>query len=110
MIAGDRSLAKCSGVDLGIEDHGCPFLYCRFSYEDGGTQGFGTTVDTDFLMGFMGVFGVRMLREVNGMSCWVTHEVDRIHLVEPLHRKDGKPFDVDAWAKAKRHATGEEGR
>lgn len=93
----ERELAKTASHDIGIEDHGFMVMYGIFEYEDGGAQGWGVQIDLDFVRGILGVFGVDKLRQVNGKSCWVTHCASRIHRVEPLHKKDGVPFDVDAW-------------
>lgn len=94
----ERILAKCVDFDFGIEDHGFPYLHGHFDFEDFGSQGLGYSIDTAFLMRFLGVFGVDRLRQVNGRSCWVTHEGGLIVLIEPLHKKEGNPFDIKAWA------------
>ena len=98
----ERLLAKCSGFDFCIEDHGLPALRGSFEYEAGTAQGLGYIVDTDFLKQFMAVFGVGDLRSVNGKSCWVTCDWSNIYKIEPLHKKDGKPFDIEAWASKKK--------
>jgi len=98
----ERSLAKCSGFDFGIEDHGFSVLLGSFEYDTWGVQGLGYSVDVDFLKRFMAVFNVTRLGSVNGKSCWVTHNSSQIFKIEPLHKKDGTPFDIEAWAEEKR--------
>lgn len=93
-----RELAKCRGFDFGIEDHGCPVLWGSFEYEGGSEQSFGYMPDTAFLMRFIFAVGAQdKLSDVNGRSCWVTHDASRIYKVEPLHKKDGTPFDIEEW-------------
>lgn len=99
MEKAERSLAKCRGFDIGIEDHGILVMYGTFEYDDGGCQGLGYGIETSFLYRFLSVFSVEMLRQVNGKSCWVTHTNDRITKIEPLHKKDGVPFDIVKWQK-----------
>lgn len=98
----ERSLAKCSDFDFGIEDHGLPVLFGSFEYDEWGVQGLGYSVDAEFLKRFLAVFGVRQLNDVNGKSCWVTHNNSQILKIEPLHKKDGVPFDIEEWVKSKR--------
>jgi len=93
-----RSLARITECDFMIDDHGLPMLHCMFDYEDGGCQGLGQIVDIAFLMRFMAVFGLEYLRQAKGLSCWVTHVHERIMKIEPLHKRDGRPFDIDEWA------------
>lgn len=95
----EKHLARCVDFDFGIEDHGCPYLFGRFDYDDCGSQGFGYVIDTDFLMRFIRVFGVEQLRDVNGKSCWVVANSSKIYEVHPLHKEDGKPFIIEDWVK-----------
>lgn len=95
-----RSLAKCSGFDAMLENHGCVVLAGSFDYEDGGSQGLGYVINAAFLREFMRVFNVERLQQVNGRSCWVTHSYNNISKVEPLHKADGKTFDIKAWSDA----------
>jgi len=99
----ERELAKCVGFDLRDDDHNGLTLAGHFEYESGFCQGLGYSVNIDFVMWFMRVFGVTRLQDVNGKSCWVTYRDDsrNIQQIYPLHRKDGVPFDVEAWAYAK---------
>ena len=94
----ERELAKCEDFDIRDNEHGGLCLGGSFDF-DGSSQGFGYQIDIEFVQKFMEVFGVTHLQAVNGKSCWVTHTYDSIKLVEPLHKKDGVPFDVQAWAK-----------
>ena len=98
-MAREKLLAKCREFDFGIEDHGIPFLFGTFEYDSGVCQGLGYGFDDAFLMRFLAVFGVQKLRQVNGKSCWVTCDDSKIYKIEPLHKKDGTAFDIDAWAK-----------
>lgn len=93
----ERSLAKCRGFDFVIEDHGCPFLAGTFEYDDGGCQGLGYVINVAFLMRLLDAVGAESLRELEGRSCWVTHDHSHISKIEPLHKKDGKPFVIAEW-------------
>ena len=92
-----RSLAKCEGFDIVVEDHGCPFLSGSFKYEDGGGQGFGYIVDIPFIMRFIRALGVYGLKGTKGRSCWVTHTHNNILKIEPLHKEDGVTFNIEKW-------------
>lgn len=89
-----RSLAKALEFDLVGDPFMSPVFRGRFEYEDGGGQTFGLRMERDVIQSFLGVFGVWKLSEVNGRSCWVTHSQYDVAKLEPLHAKDGKPFDV----------------
>jgi hypothetical protein len=92
-----RYLARCHGFDLGVEDHGFLVLFGHFQYEDGPAQGLGYQVDRDFLKRFLAALGVERLQEVNGRSCWVTATHSAVLLIEPLHKDQGRAFDIAAW-------------
>lgn len=94
----ERDLAKLEGFDIGIEDHGLLTMYGTFHYDSGGAQGLGYCIDASFLYRFLAVFGVGRLQEVNGMSCWVTHNNWKITKIEPLHKNDGAVFDLEEWS------------
>lgn len=94
----ERSLAKCSGFDIMIEDHGILVMDGHFDYEEGTSQGLGYCIDTSFLYRFLGVFGVRHLHDVNGKSCWVTHTNGSIEKLEPLHKSEGTPMIMADWS------------
>jgi hypothetical protein len=98
-VSEERTLARWRGKDLEIEDHGWLVLSGHFEYgENGGLcQGFGYFCDASFLMRFMGALGVTRFSEMDGKSCWVTRTRERILKVEPLHKKDGRPFDIEEW-------------
>src|SRR5438876_691454 len=98
----DRELAKCEDFDVVDNDRGGLMLAGSFKYEDGGSQGLGYMIDADFIQRFMQVFDVQALQSVNGRSCWVTHGFDRITKIEPLHKKDGAPFDILEWVDQKK--------
>lgn len=93
----ERELAKCRDFDVQIEDHGILVLAGTFEYESGGVQGLGYMIDASFLMRFMSVFGVEYLKDVNGKSCWVTHDDSSITKIEPLHKKEGQAFIIKDW-------------
>ena len=92
-----RELAKLKGFDFMVEDHGLPVLSGTFHYDNGGAQGLGYIVDVAFLMRFLGVFNVDCLQLVNGKSCWVMIEDGLVVGIEPLHKKEGKPFYMSEW-------------
>ena len=94
----ERELAKCRGFDVGIEDHGLLVMLGTFEYEGGGAQGLGCCIEEAFLYRFLSVFGIEQLNQVNGKSCWVTHDNSHIFKIEPLHKRDGAVFDIDEWA------------
>lgn len=91
----ERELARCRGMD--IQYDGWLMMGGVFEYEGSG-QGFGYSIDCEFIKLFMEVFGVEHLQDVNGKECWVTHNHSKIILVEPVFKKDGKAFDVKRWA------------
>lgn len=95
----ERLLAKCVGFDFGVEDHGLPVLFGTFEYEDSVHQGLGYIVDVGFMKSFLAIFGVDKLSKVNGKSCWVTCDNSKIYKIEPLHKKDGVPFDIETYIK-----------
>lgn len=94
----EKSLARCKGFDFSIHDRGYG-LSGHFEYEDGGCQGFGYITDEGFLLAFLQSVGVESLRKLEGKSCWVTHDHSNIYRIEPLHKKDGKPFIIEKWRK-----------
>lgn len=96
-MAIERELAKARSFDVGIEDHGILVMFGYFDYEGGGAQGLGYCIDSSFLYRFLSAFGVEKLRDVEGKSCWVTHDDSTIYKIEPLHKKDGTEFDIKLW-------------
>lgn len=92
----ERELAKCKGFDLTYDRW--VGIQGTFYYEGGSAQGIGWIQDLDFMKQFMRVFNVEKLQQVNGRSCWVTHDNSTISLIEPLHKDDGKAFDVMKWS------------
>lgn len=94
----ERELAKLKGVDVMIDDHGIMIMGGTFYYESGCCQGFGYCIDMDFVRLLMEVFEANELKEVNGKSCWVTHDASSIIKIEPLHKGDGKTFDIKKWS------------
>lgn len=98
-VSEERTIARWIHDDLEIEDHGWLILSGHFEYGESGSlcQGWGFFADASFLMRFMGALGVTRLKDTHRKSCWVTRTGGEILLVEPLHRKDGRPFDVREW-------------
>lgn len=98
-----RELARIKKVDLTIEDHGVLIFEVEFHYDGGSVQGWpiciGGPSGTDFLRRVMDAVGVYSLSRLVGKSCWVTHTNSSIDKIEPLHQKDGEPFDFLAWQK-----------
>ena len=92
----ERELAKCKGFDFEIHDRGYGLRGC-FEYESGGCQGLGYIVDVSFILGFLQAVGVNSIQSLENKSCWVTHDHSSITLIEPLHKKDGKPFSIKKW-------------
>jgi hypothetical protein len=92
----ERSLAKCKDFDFGIHDRGYG-LSGNFEYEDGGCQGIGYLTDVSSILGLLQAVGVDSIQELEGKSCWVTHTHCKIIKIEPLHKKNGKPFVIKKW-------------
>jgi len=94
-----RLLAKCTGADVRIEDHGIPYLSVGFDYDEGSSQGLGVYVlDGAFVFRFMLAMGIEALSEAKETSCWVVQGEDgMIAEVHPLHRKGGTPFVIEEW-------------
>ena len=87
-----------SHADIGDIYNGMLGLSVTFEYEGCGAQGLGSyTLDGAFVIRFINAIGARSLSETVGRSCWVTHTHDRVISVEPLHKKDGKPFVISEW-------------
>jgi hypothetical protein len=109
--APERHLARIVGFDLWF-DRGwqLPLMSGHFEYEGGGHQGIGYIVDTEFVGKLCEAVGVDTLKALSGKSCWVTHTRDRILKVEPLHAKDGTPFNVDTDWTTRLKALAEEAR
>ena len=93
----EKSLAKLKGFDVGIEDHGCFVMFGTFYYENGPCQGLGYVINTAFIQKFMEVFGVEKLQQVNGKSCWVWHTHNGVTKMTPIHKADGREFDIVSW-------------
>ena len=94
----EKELAKITECDVGYEDHGCPFLFCTFEYEDSNSrQGFGYIPDMAFILRFLDAVCVDTLQKCVGKTVWVTHTNDEILRVDPLHKKEGKPFIIEDW-------------
>ena len=93
-----RELARITYADIGAVYEGIPGLVVNFEYEDGGGQYLsGHMIDPAMVCRFMNAVGVSALRDAEGKSCWVTHTDQEILKVEPLHAKDGRPFDLEEW-------------
>ena len=96
-IKAERDLAKLKGFDIWFEDHGIIAMAGTFHYEGSSCQGFGYCINIEFVKHLMSVFGVEYLQKINGKSCWVTHDHSSIYKLEPIHKEDGKVFDVQKW-------------
>jgi hypothetical protein len=94
-----RELARVTHANIGEVYNGILGLSVTFEYEpDGCCQGLGSyMLDASFVARFMGALGILQLHEAVGRSCWVTHTHDCIVSVEPLHKKDGRPFVISDW-------------
>ena len=94
-----RELAKCDGFDILLPDDNNVMLIGGFSYDGGGSQGFGyDCIDMNFIIKLMRVFRVDQFKDMAGEPCWVTHNHHNIKLVEPLMKNEGLPFNVEKWA------------
>ena len=92
-----RDLAKLKGFDIQIEDHGLMMMAGTFYFDSSSCQGFGYCINIEFVRGLMEVFNANKLQDVNGKSCWVTHDRSKIYKLEPLHKDEGKVFEINAW-------------
>lgn len=98
MVDRQRELARITSADIGDVYNDMLGLVVAFEYEDGGGQCLsGYLIDAAMVVRFMRAVGVTKLRDAVGKSCWVTHDHGKIYMVEPLHKKDGRPFDIEAW-------------
>jgi len=94
-----RHLARITSADIAEVYNGMMGLAVCFDYEDGGSQCMGGyLIDGAMIVRFMAAVNVMKLREAEGKSCWVTADHSHIYKVEPLHAKDGAPFDIDEWS------------
>lgn len=93
-----RSLARITSADIQFVYNDLLGLCVSFEYEGGTGQSLsGYTLDAAMVIRFMAAISVDKLSAAKGKSCWVTHSWSKIHKIEPLHQKDGTPFDVDEW-------------
>lgn len=98
MSDAERELARITQADIGDVYNGMPGLAVTFEYEGGCCQGLGSYIlDAAFVARFMGAVGVTRLRDAIGKSCWVTYTHSKVLAVEPLHKKDGRPFVIAEW-------------
>jgi hypothetical protein len=93
-----RELARIKSADIADVYNGMLGLRVDFEYEVGGGQLLtGYMLDAAMVARFMGAVGIGRLSDAALKSCWVTHDHCNIYKVEPLHAKDGKPFDIEEW-------------
>jgi len=94
-----RELAKVTGkVDFIMGRGSFPDVILCFEYESGFSQCLGGNfIDISFLMRLCKCFGVEKLRDIEGKSCWVWATPSNILRIDPLHSKDGTPFDIEEW-------------
>lgn len=103
-----RELVRFKHPDLVIEDHGIMILSLECEYESGGISGFPSyALDASMLYRLFGAVGVDSLSKLHGKSCWFVYEGEAPGLgslsgnglvaIEPLHKKDGKRFDIQEW-------------
>lgn len=95
-----EEIARCSGFDIGWEDHGLPYLFGSFDM-DGTVTGLGLQVDIAFLFNFLAVFNVDRLQRVNGRECRLIFNGDSLAAklleIRPLFKRDGKPLVIEEW-------------
>ncbi len=94
-------IARCSGFDIGWEDHGLPYIFGDFDM-DGTHTSLGYQVDIAFLFNFLAVFKAERLQLVNGRECRLVFDKEMFmggNLIEirPLFKKDGSPFILEEW-------------
>lgn len=94
----ERSLARVISADIADIYNDMLGLSVTFEYDDGTCQGLGGyMLDAAFVVRFMAALDVDRLSKAVGTSCWVTHSHSKVYKVEPLHKKDGRPFDIEEW-------------
>ena len=101
------SLARVDKLDIGIEDHGCFFMFGGFEYEGGGSwQGFGYIIDEDFIRGILKAFSVERLQDCNGRLIYVEHTHSEIIKLIPLNfgKSQSVIFDIKEWANTRVNA------
>jgi hypothetical protein len=101
-----RELAQAIDFDIQDNEHGGLMLGGHFQYEGGGCQGLGYILDIEFIQRFMGVFNVHRLGDIQGASCWVTHDESGITKIEPLHKEYGIAFNIAGWPSKKKAKRG----
>ena len=99
-VKAERELARVKSAYIGEVHEGIIGLVAHFEYESGVCQCLGGyQLEPAFVYRFLGALGIRDLRKAEGKSCWVTYRPAKILKIEPLHKKDGEPFDIEAWSK-----------
>lgn len=94
----ERKLARIVSADIEDVYNGMLGLCVHFEYEDGMHQNLsGYVIEAAFVVRFMVAVGVSRLRDAAGRSCWVTCTHSSIEAIEPLHKKDGRPFVIAEW-------------
>lgn len=101
----ERELAKIKRADIQDVYNGMLGLVVEFEYEDEMHQCLsGYMLDAAMVVRVMSAVGANALSKMEGLSCWVTHDNSSIIMIEPLHKKEGKPFVLDEWKRwLKRH-------
>ena len=99
-MSAERSLARIKDADIGEVYNGMLGLVVTFKYEDGSEQRLNDYfLEAGLVIRFMEAIGVLWLRNAIGKSCWITHGLDnKILVVEPLHKGDGVPLDIEKWS------------
>jgi len=94
-----KDIARVEDLDVGVEDHGCFFMYGGFNF-GGSWQGFGFVINETFIRGILDVFGCDRLQDCNGRICYVERTHSKILRLIPLpFEKHGKIFDIEKWSK-----------
>ena len=94
----ERVLARITSADIAEVYNGMLGLAVTFEYESGGGQALnGYILDASMVIRFMRAINVMKLSKAVGVSCWVTHTHCEVLRIEPLHAKDGVPFDIKEW-------------
>ena len=91
-------LARVENVDCGFEEHGVFTMFGGVNY-GGGSQGFGWSINTDFIKLFIRVLGATRLSECNGSMVFVEHSHSQIFRFIPINLSGEKQdeFDIQEW-------------
>ena len=99
----EKQLAKLGRFDVALDDRSGAFMVLTGHFKmEGSGIGLGYLLDADFIIRFLKAVGVDNVRDLEGKSCWITLKdwSGPVVRIDPLHKDDGVPFDIEAWSAA----------